>query len=282
MIIALSFTLCFSQALLAETSFLPIPDGQKSFYRFDLKKWLYKDEVARQKDFMELKALKSRIIKLKSATTKDSSKLLEAIELKQQMGVIADRLAAFGGLQYAINTSDTASKTEGEDAISNFKSTTAFIAISVQSMSNEKIKGFIAREPKLAKYKFLIQDWRRNQPHTSSESTESLLTQLEPRLDPFAKEFYNLMLDGSPNPLITLGTRTLNVTKPGDYSELMRDKDRNIRESAFLKRLEIFKSQANLYAFALFQKAKTANMVAEYRKFPNASDATLFEYYGSM
>ena len=263
----------------ADTPFVPIPEDQKPLYHFDLKKWFYASEAARQKDVKELKDLKEQVTALKPGVAQNPAKLLEAIELKQQMGIIANRLRAYGGLQYAVNTKDTAAKDEGEAAEADFDATTRFVLIAVQDLEDITLKDFMARVPNLASYAFLLNKWRRDRPHTAPEAAETLLARLEPHLDPFTNDYYDRMLARTPDAMVTIGQRELNVMKAGAYAELLRLEDRKIRERAFLKRLAGSKNQADIYAFALFHKAQLANSVAEARHFDNAVDAALFEYY---
>jgi oligoendopeptidase F len=106
-----------------------------------------------------------------------------------------------------------------------------------------------------------------------------LLETLRPHLDPFDSDYYELILARTPEATVTIGHRELNVTNPGDYAELLRLEDRQTRESAFRKRLAGFKNQADLFAFALFQKALLANAEAGEHKFGNAAEAAQFDSY---
>lgn len=276
--LAFALFLFSGYGLAADMSFDPIPDTEKSLYRFDLQKWFYSDEMARQRDVNDLARIKKEITALKSEVANDPERLLKAIELKQQMGIIADRLQAYGGLRYEVNTQDTAVNSEGEEAYSDFNANTKFVEAAVQGLDDTTLKGFKARNSGLLRYEFLLQNWRRDRSHTVPEGGEVVLNRLDSRLDPFANEYYNLMINRTPDAFVVTGAGTLNVTTRGDYAELLHVKDRDVRESAFRKRLEAFKAQQDLYAFALYQKAKTANAVSVIRDFPDAVDAALFPY----
>ncbi|MER8400444.1 M3 family metallopeptidase [Mesorhizobium sp. M1348] len=266
-------------AVVENKDFMPIPEDKKPLYRFDLNKWFYIDEVARQRDFRTLQQLEGQMAALNPDVGKDPAKLLCAIELKERMAIIASRLRAYGFLRYAVDTADTVAKSEGDAAWSNFNATTQYVSLAVQSLDEGKLKDFTAREPDLARYAFLLEDWRRAGPHTCPEAAENLLARIEPVLDPFEKNFYDLMLARTPEATLLVGPREFSVMNPGDYSELMRLEDRAIRESAFHRRLAGFKTQGDIYSFALLQKIKLSNEVASARGFDDSAEAALFEYY---
>ena len=259
--------------------FIPIPDSEKPSYHFDLARWFYADEQARQTDLRHLETLKARILALKPKAAEDPVKLFEAIELKQQMGIVADRVQAYGGLRYAINTDDIVVKDEGEAARSDFDATTQFVSFLVQDLDDATLKDFLAKEPRLESYAYLIESWRRNRPHTGPEAAEELLAGLQTHIDPFRAKFYDLMLARTPDATITVGDKQLNVMKAGDFGVSLRLDDRDIRELAFQKRVAGFKVQADLYAYTLFNKVLLANSVEESHHFANAIEAALFDSY---
>src|SRR4051794_13524366 len=89
-LIAVVGVLWTTAILNADEPFVPIPETEKALYKFDFKKHFYADEAARQKDLVSLKSMKEKITSLKSEVGSKPTKLLEAIELKQRMGIIAD------------------------------------------------------------------------------------------------------------------------------------------------------------------------------------------------
>ncbi len=271
-----------SVSLGSDQPFIPIPEMEKPLYKFNFNKWFYADETARQKDLAELKELTAQIRDLKPEVSVKAKKLLAAVELKQRMGIIADRVQAYGGLRLAVNTQDPVAKREaqeGEDARDNFDADTAFIENTVQAFDDNTLKTFMTEEPGLARYEFLLRTWRRKRPHTAPEPVEVALNKLSSRLDPFRSPFYTLMRGRSPDAVLEVGARSLNVTNAEAYAEILRLDDRKLREVGFRKRMATYKAQGDLYAFALYEKARGANAVADIRDFPNALDAALFEYF---
>jgi hypothetical protein len=114
--LALAFFLCSGYGLAADLSFDPIPEREKSLYRFDLQKWFYSNDGARQRDLKNLAQMNVEITALKPDLAKDPEKFLKAIELRQQVGIIAERLQTYGGLRYEVNTQDVAAQSDGPPA----------------------------------------------------------------------------------------------------------------------------------------------------------------------
>jgi oligoendopeptidase F len=263
----------------ARQAFVPIAENEKPLYRFDFQRWFYTDEPARRRDLELLAEVNGRITALRQEVGNDPAKLLNALQLMEQAGVIADRLLSYGGLRFAVNTNDDTAKNEGEKAKSDSLAATAFLPIAVQSLDDARLQEFMQKEPKLATYRFQIEVWRRERPHTLAEQTEVLLKKAGPHLDPFDADFYELMLKRTADATIRVGDQDLNVTLPAQYTQLLRLEDRALREAAFKKRLTAYASQADLYAFALLQKARLANTLAEARGFSDAAEEVEFSSY---
>jgi oligoendopeptidase F len=195
------------------------------------------------------------------------------------MGIISQRLRVYGDLRYSVNTNDTIVQREGQKVSDDLDEVTALLKIPIQALSDDQIQAFVKSNPALGAYRFLLETWRRDQPHTGSEAQERLLAQLSSPLNPFDSRFYNLMGKHLPDAAMKIGDRVVNVTQPGGYNDILRVADRSVRESGFRKRLDAYKSQSDLYAYALLQKIKTANAVSEVHKFPNAEAESLYSYY---
>ena len=259
-------------------SFVPIQPASKSLYRFNFEKLFYANEEARQKDINEFQQLKTRFEGLKSTATSSATNLLEALDVYQKLGILRQRLQVYGELRYSVNINDTVSQREGQKISDDFDELEARLKIKVQALTDDQIQSFLKNNPALDVYRFLLQVWRRDQPHTGSEAQETLLAQLSDPLDPFGARFYNLM--GSHlNATVSVGNSKLNAVQPNEYNDILRSSDRSIRESGFRKRLEAYKDLGNLYSYALLEKIKSANKTSELHNFPDALAASLYSSY---
>ena len=259
-------------------SFAPIPSTSKSLYRFNLEKLFYPTAAEWQKDINEFGRLKTQFEGLKSNATSSATNLLDALELYQKLGILRQRLLVYGELRYSVNTSDTLSRREGQKISDDFDAIEALLKIKVQGLTDNQLQALLKDTAALGVYRFLLQDWRRDQPHTGSEAQETLLAQLSNPLDPFDAAFYNLMgthLEAT----VSIGNRDLNAAQPNEYNDILRASDRSLRERGFRKRLEAYKRLGDLYSYALLEKMKSANAVSDLHSFPNAVAASLYARY---
>lgn len=282
--ICLLLVFCFlpSFCLCVDQSFVPIPEEDKHLYRIDLKKWYYPDEEARQRDLAELLRMKEQMASWKSDVGTKPEILLAAIELKARMGVLVDRLQAFGNLRFMINIEDELARKElqeGNDAFNGVNEATTFVDASVQALDEATLRNFFIAVPSLSIYEFQLKTWRRNKSHMPTEPVELALNSLASRLNPFDEEFYSIVINQSPDAILQVGDQLLKVTNAGQYNEILHLENRNLREAGFLKRMATYKAQKNLFAFALNEKMQSANSVANLRNFSSAMDASLFNIY---
>lgn len=151
--------------------FVAIPPTAQTLYRFNFEKLFYRNEEARQNDLREYRNLKDQFNAIRSTATSSADKLLEALQLREKMGIVAERLWVYGGLRYSVNTHDTSIKEEGEKIDDDFETATTLLKIQVQALSDSQIQTFTASNPGLGPFRFLLQTWRRDQQHTGSENS---------------------------------------------------------------------------------------------------------------
>lgn len=265
----------------AKPVFEPVTPRDQPLYRLNFSLF-YPDEAARKKDLAEVDRLSSELLALNPEIRQDPAALQRALELTEHIGHIVDRLESFGGLRQAVNTEDTAAQTlakQGEDARTKIQVDTAFIKTALQGLSQVALDKMLATAPGLQRYAYYIEDTRRTKPHTASEDVEAALSQLTARLDPFRTDFYTLMGKRSLTAKLVIDGQEMNVMNASHYAQLQRNADASVRERAFMRRLDAYRSEGDLYAFALLEKARTANAVADFRHFGNAVDASLFDHH---
>ena len=84
--------------------FVAIPPNAKTLYHFNFEKLFYRNEEARQNDLKEYRQLSDQFNAIKSTATSSADKLLEALQLHQKLGIVADRLWVYGSLRYLDGT----------------------------------------------------------------------------------------------------------------------------------------------------------------------------------
>lgn len=260
-------------------AFEPISDADKTLYRFDLSRWFYADEAAWLADVHVVRDLLNQLSLLESKAGTDAAALLQSIELMERVGIHADRLSAYGGLKYAVDTSDAASSEKGDALWDLANASTLFVKSAFLAMDDSTLSAAVVAQPGLSKFRPIIDKWRRSKKHTAPPIVEVTFASLGERMNPFSERFYNLMLARSPAAQLIVADRTYVLTDDGDFAETQRLADRDIREAAYRKRLAAFESQSDLYAYALREKALTANALANQRHFKDATEEAAFNSF---
>jgi oligoendopeptidase F len=157
----------------------------------------------------------------------------------------------------------------------NFGAQISFIAPEVLKVGKAKIDRFIASEPRLKTYAFMLQDTLRRAPHTLSDVEEKLLADVAPVAEAGSNIFEILSNADFPYPTVTLSDgRKLEVDQAGyiEARALANRKDRETGMAAFFGALGAFSrtygttTNANIQQALLFSRA---------RKYENTLDASL-------
>jgi len=267
------------EQLQATQSFDPISEADKPLYRFDLGRWFYADEPAWAADVQAVRDILDQLASLEGKVGADSAALFQAIELMERISILVDRLSAYGGLRYAVDTSDSTMSERGDALWDSANAGTLFVKATFLAMDDSALSEAIVAQPGLEKFGPTINKWRRGGGHTATPSVEVSFASLGERLNPFSRRFYNLMVARSPAVNLMVADRTYVVTNDVDFAETQRLADRDVREAAYRKRLAAFEAQGDLYAYALREKAMTANALANQRHFKDATDEAAFNSF---
>jgi len=258
-----------------QSSFEAIPESQKALYHFDFKKWFYADDSCRKQDIADANKRILDLQALKPKVGNDPHALLDAIVLSEQLWTLADRVWAFGSLRSATDTTNTSFSTEareGDEIEGKVGNETTFIVSAIIDLPQKTLDEFVVAEPGLKKYDYFLAKSKKSAVHRASNDVEAALSDLGLHLDPFQRPFRNLMIKRSPNAAITVGGAEFTVTDANEYAELLRNSDRAIRRQAFEARMATYRAQGDIFAYALFEKTRSANKVAAMRKFVDGAD----------
>jgi oligoendopeptidase F len=261
-----------------DPAFVAIPEAQRALYRCDFEEWFYADDAARKQEIADTENLIPALRDLRPKVAVDPHALLEAITLSEKLWASANRVWAFGALRAATDTTNTTFATEareGDELEGKVGSEAAFIVSTIIELTPEALDAFIEQEPGLEKYRYFLAKSRKSAAHRANHDVEAALADLQPHLDPFRRPFRNLMIARSPAATIRVGETELHVTDANEYAELLRNPDRNTRQQAFEARMRTYRDQSDLFAYALFEKTRTANKLAELRNFADGMDEAL-------
>lgn len=118
-------------------------------------------------------------------------------------------------------------------ALTNFQTASAWIPPEVLSVGKEKVDSFIAQEPDLEKFSFMLNDMLRQAPHTLDDETESLLAQAGLVLSAPSQIYQALVNADVPWPTVTLSTGEEVELNQAGYTRVRGAANRDDRELVF-------------------------------------------------
>jgi oligoendopeptidase F len=172
--------------------------------------------------------------------------LADALETMAHLDKDLSRLHVYASMVSDQDTRDSAGQgmeQEMQQIFADFSAQAAFINPEILRVGQATIDGFIASEPRLLPYRFLLHDIVRRAPHTLTDSEEKILADAAP-LAGSASNIYGILANADfAYPTITLHDgRSVKVDQAG-YAALRALPDRHDREaamSAFFRALGSF------------------------------------------
>ncbi len=269
--------LLITTTVFAADEFKSIPDEVAAKYHWDLAKNFYPSEAEWKKDLTEANNLAEDIQKYKEKVASSGPLLYELAQKLERLNLLTQKVYVYRYLQYSIDTKLEAQLTEADQAVSEIGAKVAFVNTELRRISEQDLEKLISQEPKLARYRFYLQQNTRYKPHTLSSEEEELLASLSPDLFSWQAQIFQKLIDRTRFSEMKGEGGKLNIYR--DRQVLSKDTVRTIRKDAALKLYEEYSGNADLFGFAFIKQAKTANSVAKLRNFKDAFESSLFDAY---
>jgi oligoendopeptidase F len=185
-----------------------------------------KDEIAK-----EVPTLKQFQGKLGTS----ASALADALELMTRLDKELSRLYVYASMLSDQDTREAepqGMQQEMQLAYANFGAEAAFVEPEILRIGTATVEKFLAGEPRLKPYAFLLRDISRRAAHTLGDTEEKILADAAP-LAGSAANIYNILSNADfPYPVITTSEgRAVKVDQAG-YSDLRTSKNREDRQAA--------------------------------------------------
>ena len=145
----------------------------------------------------------------------------------------------------------------------------------IMAISDEQLDKFYADEPKLERYRRMLNDVRRRKAHTLSEAEEKLLAAAGEMANA-PDSIYGAFADADitfPDAVDSEGNA--HQLTQGTYISCMESPDRTLRKSAFENLYHTFGNFKNTAAATLNAQGKQLKFYADARKYPSTLDASL-------
>ncbi len=274
--VCLMLTLAAPALAAGGAAFDPLPGMQKTQYKFDLTK-MYADEAAWAADVAKVESIADAMAAYRGKVLASPADLLAVMDLKRSASDVTVKLWAYGEFRQAINTDDRGPLEAYERMLADYGARTSFLDAEMQSLTQAQLARFLAAEPKLAPYRFLMEDAVRMGPHMLGEAREALLAKFAPDLTSWQVALFQRAFDRTPFPKMEVGGQEMDAYR--DFDALMQNPGRAIREKAFKGTYSTFEQISDLVGFALLQEMKTYNEQSKLRGFPTYFDEQLFRRY---
>lgn len=246
-------------------------------YKWNIEK-MYPDESIWEADIEDAKHLAEEFENMKGHLMDSPSSLLNAINLYIKMMKKSENVIVYAHMKHDEDNSNakyTEMDGRASSMISQIYASAAFFVPELLSSSVELIREYIAADPEIKKYEFMLEQIIRKKTHVLSEKEETLIASVGEILD-------------APNDIFTmLNNADLSFGKctddngdeveltHGSYIGLMESENRNIRRNVFERFYNEYRQLNNTLSVMYNYNVKKNVLLTKLRKYPSALEAAL-------
>jgi len=244
-------------------------------------RWKLEDLFASQaewdKEYSEAKELTKKVSAFQGKLA-DPQQLKACFELEDELSLHVERLYVYANMRHHEDTAEPVNMALADKSKKLSVETgeaLSFITPEVLSLPDEALDQLIAN-PELAKYKFTLEEMRREKAHILSKSEESLLAQAG-------------NISQAPNTIFSmLNNADLKFPKvknengeeieltQGRYIQFLESKNRDVRREAFKAMYDTYGKMKNTLASTLSANVNKNIFYARARKYPSALEMSLY------
>lgn len=255
--------------------FEPIPAAVAPQYRFDLRHDFYADEAAWAKDLAEAKALVESLQPYRGKVASSGAVLFELTSKLERLDTLGSKLYIYRYLLYAADTTLEPQFSAADQTLSELNSKAAFVGTELRKLSTADLDRLIRQEPKLAPYRFSLEQNTRYKPYTLTSEQEELFSRLSPQLYTWEGQLFQKLIDRTTFTDLETPSGKQNVYR--DRQLLSKQPDRELRRKALLTLNDEYQKSADLFAFSVIKLAGALNAEATTRGFKDAFASSLFD-----
>ena len=232
----------------------------------DLGRYYFASPAAETAARADLNAALDHLEKLKGQVN-TGARLLLVLQSYEDVLVIYRRHDGYLRLRCSQNRKDAACG-ENEKLGSEVSLRTSFLNPEILAIPEGRLQAFMADSPSLKRYKFAIEDIRREAEHVLPGPEEGLLDRFHPEIVGWQYDLYDQVLSSIPFGTVKTSAGPLDVIRQRNL--LASDPDPRVREAAFKSRFNGFASQRDLLAFALIHTVRAQDSLAKAHSYPDA------------
>ncbi|MDR0853674.1 MAG: oligoendopeptidase F [Clostridiales Family XIII bacterium] len=248
----------------------------------DRFKWniedMYPSEEVWDKDLERVLVLAEEYAE-KSGTIGDSAgNLLAAFSLRDDVWRLCEHVFVYARMRRDEDNADAkyqAMTDKSQTLMAKVSAATSFFVPEFIQIPSDKLEKFLAEEPKLRQYDYVIKRLLREKAHVLSESEELLLAKLGEVLGATG-DIFTMINDADMKfgEVTDEGGNKVELTH-GNYIKLLESKNRKVRQEAYEKLYQAFIAQKNTLATTYSYNTKVDVISAGIRKYESALSAAL-------
>ena len=232
--------------------------------------------AAKERISTELPALK----KFEGTLGSSPATLADVMERLYATDKELSRAYAYVGMLADQDTRDTtheAMRQEMVQVAAAFGAQIAYIEPEILRFEAGKVQQFVAAEPRLAPYKFYLEDVARRAPHTLSPSEEKILADVSP-LAGSPSSVYNILTNADfPYPNVKLADGTDVRVNQANYAAYRASRNRQDRQTVMQAYFEALGGFSRTFGTTMDASVQKAAFYAKSRKYGSSLEATLDE-----
>lgn len=198
---------------------------------------VYPNVEAWEADFSKVEALTPTIVEHKGKLALSAKNLLALLQLRDQVGMILEKLWTYAHLRADEDTTVSANKALRERArllFTNFGAAYSYVEPEILAADESVITGFLSQSKELAAYRFELENLMRKKPHIRSAEVEELLAQAS-LLHAGPSNIYDMLSDADMEfPVLADGKGARVRLTHGNYGEaFLMSPSKPVRKRAY-------------------------------------------------
>ncbi len=240
---------------------------------------MYESDAAWEGDFSKLQPLVEKMKNYKGRLTTGAADLLDALELDDEIGLLAENLFVYARMRRDEDNRNTTYQAMTDRCIgmlSELSASLSFIAPELMLLTEEQIDTYITECPALATYEFSLKNSLRRKAHILSEGEERIMGLMSAVTHASSDTF--TLFNNADIKFREIEDENGNMTEltHGNYSTFMESTSRDVRKNAFKAMYEPYISNINTIAAMFSYDTKTDAVLSKIRNYPSSIEASLF------
>lgn len=245
--------------------------------KWNLKLLFESDEAMKTALQKTLKRVE-QFTKLNGKVGQSANNLLTALQSEKVIDEELEREYVYGFLRRDSDTTQAQAATlygEVANTLSQISAQTAFLEPEIVAIDEDQLQQFIASEPQLNEFKFMLTKIRQQKAHILSDKEEQLLGRASKSLDA-ADDIYNTLNDADLDFGLVHDDNGNEVPLThGNRSQFTESQNREVRKEATFAYEKPYHNLRNTFAQTLNSFISSQNMQAEVRRYRSGREAAL-------